>query len=89
MSVKKDLHLRYKIHNKQKNTMEVKERDVTVDVPAGIDNGMNLRLSRQGAEGDAGAPRGNLIVQVLVDEDKYFIVMGWMFIPTVQLVSSK
>lgn len=69
---KKDLHLRYQIHNKKKNTMEVKERDVTVDVPAGIDNGMNLRLSGQGAEGDPGASRGNLIVQVLVDDDKYF-----------------
>lgn len=69
---KKDLHLRYQIHNKKKNTMEVKERDVTVDIPAGIDNGMNLRLSGQGAEGDPGAPRGNLIVQVLVDNDEYF-----------------
>ena len=70
--VKKDLHLRYQIYNKKKNHMEVKERDVTVDVPAGIDNGMNLRLSGQGAEGDPGAPRGNLIVQVIVDEDTYF-----------------
>lgn len=69
---KKDLHLRYQIHNKKKNTMEVKERDVEVDVPAGIDNGMNLRLTGQGAEGDPGAPRGNLIVQVLVENDKYF-----------------
>jgi len=69
---KKDLHLRYQIHNKKKNTMEVKERDVEVDVPAGIDNGMNLRLTGQGAEGDPGAPRGNLIVQVLVDDDNYF-----------------
>lgn len=69
---KKDLHLRYQIHNKKKNTMEVKERDVEVDVPAGIDNGMNLRLTGQGAEGDPGAPRGNLIVQVLVDTDNYF-----------------
>jgi molecular chaperone DnaJ len=31
---------------------------------------MNLRLSGQGAEGDPGAPRGNLLVQVIVDEDK-------------------
>jgi len=69
---KKDLHLRYQIHNKKKNKMEVKERDVEVDVPAGIDNGMNLRLTGQGAEGDPGAPRGNLIVQVLVDDDNYF-----------------
>eukprot|EP00569_Conticribra_weissflogii_P002652 CAMPEP_0171333370 /NCGR_PEP_ID=MMETSP0878-20121228/3980_1 /TAXON_ID=67004 /ORGANISM="Thalassiosira weissflogii, Strain CCMP1336" /LENGTH=509 /DNA_ID=CAMNT_0011834313 /DNA_START=115 /DNA_END=1644 /DNA_ORIENTATION=- len=72
MGTKKDLHLRYQIHNKNKNTMEVKERDVTVDIPAGIDNGMNLRLSGQGAEGDPGAPRGNLIVQVLVENDEYF-----------------
>ena len=72
MGAKKDLHLRYQIHNKTKNKMEVKERDVTVDVPAGVDNGMNLRLSGQGAEGDPGAPRGNLIVQVLVENDDYF-----------------
>ena len=72
MGAQKDLHLRYQIHNRQKNTMEIKERDVTVDVPAGIDNGMNLRLTGQGAEGDPGASRGNLIVQVLVEEDKYF-----------------
>jgi len=70
--VKKDLHLRYQVHNKKSNRMEMKERDVTVDIPAGIDNGMNLRLGDQGAEGDPGAPRGNLIVQVLVDEDNYF-----------------
>jgi len=72
MGVKKDLHLRYQIQNKKTNRMEVKERDVTVDVPAGIDDGMNMRISDQGAEGDPGAGRGNLIVQVLVDDDKYF-----------------
>lgn len=72
MGTKKDLHLRYQVHNKKKNQMEMKERDVTVDIPAGIDNGMNLRLSGQGAEGDPGAARGNLIVQVLVENDEYF-----------------
>ena len=69
---KKDLNLRYQIHNRQNNQMEIKEREVTVDVPAGIDNGMNLRLAGQGAEGDPGAQRGNLIVQVIVDDDQYF-----------------
>lgn len=70
--VKKDLNLRYQVRNSKKNTVEVKERDVTVDVPAGIDSGMNLRLNGQGAEGDPGAGRGNLIVQVVVEEDSYF-----------------
>ena len=43
-SAKKDLHLRYQIYNKKKNMNEVKERNVEVDIPAGIDNGMSLRL---------------------------------------------
>jgi molecular chaperone DnaJ len=62
--------------NKETGQIEIKERDVTVDTPPGIDNGMNLRLGGQGAEGDPGAPNGNLLVQVLVDEDAYFIRDG-------------
>jgi len=72
----KDLHLRYQVMNRENGQVEIKERDVTVDTPPGIDNGMNLRLSGEGAEGDPGAPRGNLLVQVLVDEDDYFIRDG-------------
>lgn len=70
--IKKDLHVQYKVHNKDKNRMEIKERDISVDIPAGIDTGMNLRLSGQGAEGDPGAPKGNLIVQILVEKDDFF-----------------
>ena len=68
----KDLHLRYQVRNAETGGVEVKEREVTVETPPGIDHGMNLRLSGQGAEGDPGAPRGNLIVQVIVDDDEYF-----------------
>ncbi|KAG7355538.1 chaperone DnaJ [Nitzschia inconspicua] len=68
----KDLHLRYQVMNRETNQIEIKEREVTVETPPGIDHGMNLRLSGQGAEGDPGAPRGNLFVQVLVDDDDYF-----------------
>mmetsp|Transcript_43130 Transcript_43130/g.131387 ORF Transcript_43130/g.131387 Transcript_43130/m.131387 type:complete len:335 (-) Transcript_43130:177-1181(-) len=68
----KDLHLRYQVRDPKTGRTEVKERDVTVDTPAGIDNGMNLRLQGQGAEGDPGAERGNLLVQVVIDRDDYF-----------------
>mmetsp|Transcript_31842 Transcript_31842/g.77178 ORF Transcript_31842/g.77178 Transcript_31842/m.77178 type:complete len:481 (+) Transcript_31842:114-1556(+) len=73
---KKDLHLRYQVLNSQNGQIEIKERDVVVDTPPGIDTGMNLRLTGQGAEGDPGAPRGNLLVQVLVDEHDYFYREG-------------
>lgn len=72
----KDLHLRYQVMNRENGQVEIKERDVTVDTPPGIDNGMNLRVSGEGSEGDPGAPRGNLLVQVLVDQDDYFIRDG-------------
>lgn len=72
----KDLHLRYQVLNQKTGQIEIKEREVTVDTPPGIDNGMNLRLTGQGAEGDEGAPRGNLLIQVLVDPDQYFIREG-------------
>jgi len=68
----KDLHLRYQTVNRKTGQVEVKEREVTVDIPPGIDTGMNLRLAGQGAEGDPGAPAGNLLVQVIVDPDEYF-----------------
>lgn len=68
----KDLHLRYQVLNQSTGQIEIKEREVTVETPAGIDNGMNMRLSGQGAEGDPGAPRGNLLVQVIVERDDYF-----------------
>ena len=70
--VKKDLNLRYQVQDRKTGKIETKERDVEVDIPAGIETGMNLRLAGQGAEGDKGAPRGNLLVQVIVDEDDYF-----------------
>ena len=41
------------------------------DVGAGGGEG-DAGEAGEGAEGDPGAPRGNLIVQVLVDEDSYF-----------------
>jgi len=76
--IQKDLNLRYQIRDATTGRVDVKEREVMVDVPAGIDSGMNLRLTGQGAEGDPGAPRGNLLVTVLVEDDPegYFVRDG-------------
>jgi molecular chaperone DnaJ len=69
---KQDLNLRYQTVNRETGETQTKERKVTVETPPGIDSGMNLRLQGQGAEGDPGAPAGNLLVQVVVDDDDYF-----------------
>jgi len=69
---KKDVHVRYEAVDRETGRVSLKERNVTVETPAGIDNGMNLRLAGKGAEGDPGAPAGNLLVQVIVDTSDYF-----------------
>lgn len=69
---KEDLSLRYQVRDNATGRTELKERNVECDIPAGIDTGMNLRLSGQGAEGDPGAPSGDLLVTVIVEEDSHF-----------------
>lgn len=47
-------------------------RKITVNVPAGADSGMNLRLSGEGDSGETGAPAGDLYVVLHVMEHPYF-----------------
>lgn len=67
-----DLNLKYQVINRKTGQVELKDKQVTVETPPGVDTGMNLRLQGQGAEGDPGAPPGNLLVQVIVEDDPYF-----------------
>jgi DnaJ-class molecular chaperone with C-terminal Zn finger domain len=73
---KQDLNLRYQVRDPKSGKVEVKERTVECKIPAGIDSGMSLRLAGQGAEGDPGAPRGDLMVTVIVEDDDYFVRDG-------------
>jgi len=50
-------------------------RTVSVDIPAGIDNEMELRLEGQGLNDSNGRP-GNLFIQVEVQEDPFFKRQG-------------
>jgi molecular chaperone DnaJ len=48
------------------------ERHLEVNVPAGIDDGMRIRLAGEGDEGVRGGPTGNLYVDVHVKPHEYF-----------------
>jgi molecular chaperone DnaJ len=52
------------------------KRTVTVDVPAGVEDGTRLRLSGRGGAGERGAPPGDLYVEVGVSEDERFTRNG-------------
>jgi molecular chaperone DnaJ len=52
------------------------ERHVTVEIPAGVDDGTRLRLSGRGGVGERGAPAGDLYVEVRITQDERFNRLG-------------
>jgi molecular chaperone DnaJ len=52
------------------------KRKVSVHIPAGIDNGMRLRMEGYGEAGDYGAPNGDLFIEVYVKPHDRFIRNG-------------
>jgi molecular chaperone DnaJ len=49
-----------------------KPKTVQINVPAGVDTGMNLRLSGEGDAGERGGAAGHFFVRVAVEDDPYF-----------------
>jgi molecular chaperone DnaJ len=55
---------------------EVADRELAVDVPAGIESGQRIRVSGRGHAGERGGPPGDLYVLVRVREDARFVRDG-------------
>ena len=51
---------------------EKKSRKITINVPAGVDNGSIIPLRGEGNHGEKGAPSGDLYVYLSVKPHKYF-----------------
>jgi molecular chaperone DnaJ len=60
-------------------------RTITVDIPAGIEDGMRIRLSGQGEVGPGGGPAGDLYVEVVEQPHDTFTREGSDLHCTVQL----
>jgi molecular chaperone DnaJ len=52
---------------------QVERVKVSVDVPAGIDDGQRIRITGRGHAGEHGGPSGDLYVQIHVREDPRFV----------------
>ena len=48
-------------------------RDLTVNIPAGINSGMRIRMASQGEVGHGGGPAGDLYVEVQVEPHPVFV----------------
>lgn len=59
--------------NKCKGNGKIKvQRDISVKIPAGVDNGSRLRMTGEGDFGSYGGPPGDLYVVLSVDEHPFF-----------------
>lgn len=54
-----------------------RKKTLQVKIPAGIDNGQFVRLSGEGEPGKNGGPRGDILVQIIVDESREFSRDGY------------
>lgn len=48
------------------------QREISVTIPTGVDNGTRLRMAGEGEAGFQGGPRGDLYVRVEVEKDPFF-----------------
>jgi DnaJ-class molecular chaperone len=49
-----------------------KHRTLSIDIPPGVENGVSMRVTGKGGEGMQGFQAGDLFVNLVVEEDKYF-----------------
>jgi molecular chaperone DnaJ len=59
-------------HNCRGRGLERKTVKKVVPIPAGVDNGTQIRLAGEGQPGANGGPNGNFYLEVLVSPHKYF-----------------
>lgn len=52
------------------------KRTITVNIPAGVESGMRLRMEGYGEAGDAGAPNGDLFIEMHVAPNSVFTRIG-------------
>lgn len=72
----------YKTHQQ---TITVNNKNVRITIPAGIENGQQIRLKDYGAPGSNGGPNGNLYIKFVIINDTSFKRMGNDLYKTIEI----
>ncbi|MEO6690849.1 MAG: J domain-containing protein [Saprospiraceae bacterium] len=64
-----DIHEIYVTHSK---VIQVNERKVRLTIPAGVENGQEIKIANQGGQGINGGPNGNLILTFVIENNTKF-----------------
>jgi curved DNA-binding protein len=62
-----ELHLELKdVYTTHKRTLTINGKNIRITIPAGIENGQQIKISGMGGEGSGGGPKGNLYITFTV-----------------------
>jgi molecular chaperone DnaJ len=67
----------------------LRERTWEIEIPAGIESGQRIRIGGAGHAGEAGAPAGDLYVEVVVAEDERFERVGQDLVSRAELPATR
>ncbi len=62
--------------NSTTGAMNYKTRSLDIKIPAGVTNGQQIRLSGQGSSGMGGGPKGDLYLEIQIDDHALFTLKG-------------
>jgi molecular chaperone DnaJ len=68
----KDVSFEYAIPDKSQGGRTRRTKSVRVDIPAGVESGMTVKMAGQGAEAAVGKSVGDLYIELDVEGDPYF-----------------
>ncbi len=69
----------------QKHTIKVNNKNIRITIPAGIENGQNIKIPGYGGPGRRGGPNGDLFITIAIDNDTAFTREGNNLYRTIEI----
>lgn len=68
-----ELHLELKdVYTTHKRTLTINSKNIRITIPAGVENGQQIKISGMGAEGSGGGPKGDLYIIFTIENHTKF-----------------
>lgn len=68
-----ELHLELKdVYTTHKRTLTINGKNIRITIPAGVENGQQIKISGMGAEGSGGWPKGDLYITFTIENHTKF-----------------
>ena len=69
-----ELHLELKdVYTTHKRTLTINSKNIRITIPAGVENGQQIKISGMGAEGSGGGPKGDLYITFTIENHTTFM----------------